>query len=191
VSEQSATIFFDAAQAALDCVCEQMDALADTDESYPGCPCLQIVPAGEPAIECCTEDECGSEGMLSVHVESIFPSDNFPNPTAEHQPCKANVWVAQIVVTVARCAPTMDEQGQPYPPADITANGLLMAKDQWAVVTALSCCLPDETTGLGKRKRRVMFGESRPLTSEGGCASFEVRAFVEAGTVCSCSGSGS
>lgn len=188
---EQAAIFFNAAQAAMDCVCEQMNLLADVDPDFPGCPCLQVIPAGEPAIECCTSDECGSEGMLSVHVDSIFPSDNFPNPTAEHQPCKANVWVAQIVVTVARCAPTMDEQGNPRPPEEITANGLLMAKDQWAVMSALSCCLPDETTGLGKRKRRVMIGESQTLVSEGGCSSFEVRAFVEAGVVCNCPDGGS
>lgn len=187
-----ATIFFDVAQAALDCVCAQMAELAADDSEYAGCPCLSFVSAGEPGIECCVEDECGQEGMLAVHVESVFPSDVFPNPTAEHQPCKAAVWVASIVVTVARCAPTMDENGNLFPPADITANGLVMAKDQWAVVTALSCCLPADVTGLGaKRKRRVMIGESRPLVSEGGCASFEVRAFVEAGNVCACPEGGS
>lgn len=182
---EQATIFFDAAQAALDCVCSQMDALAADDEAYPGCPCWAFVGASEPEINCCTEDECGQEGMLSAHVEAIFPSDNFPNPFSGFFPCKAGVWVAQVVVMVARCAPTMDEQGNPLDAADITANGLLMAKDQWAVMTGLSCCLVTDPVA-GKRKRRVQISESRALITEGGCSSFEVRAFVEAGNVCSC-----
>lgn len=180
-----ATIFYDVAEAARSCVCLAMESLAEDDAEYPGCPCLSFVSAGEPMIDCCTEDECGSEGMLSVHIESIFPSDNFPDPFGSFAPCKAGTWVAAIVVTVARCAPTVDEDGNPATPEEMSANALLLSIDQWAVVTGLSCCLVADAPS-GKRKRRVQIGESRPLVSEGGCASFEVRAFVEAGQVCGC-----
>lgn len=179
------TAIFDTAQTVLDCVCEQMDAIAVDDPTYPGCPCLTYVSAGEPQIDCCTTECEGAQGSLTVHVESVYPSDTFPNLTATFEPCKAQTWVAVLVVTAARCAPSMDEQGNNASATELTANAELMATDQYAVLTALSCCVVNEPP-LGKRKRRVLIQESRPLVSEGGCASVEVRAAVEIGQVCAC-----
>lgn len=188
-----ATAFFDVANLALTCVCDQMDSLSGADgipENY-GCPCSQFVSVGEPALDCCVSDGCdGPDGQLTVHVENVFPSDDFPNPTTIFEPCKAGTWVAALVVTVARCAPTMDEHGNPHHPMSLSANAQLMAIDQWAVLTALSCCLVNDPVP-GKRKRRVQIAGSRPLVTSGGCAAIEVRAFVEAGVVCSCQDAGS
>lgn len=179
------TGIFDTAQTALDCVCEQMDALAVEVAGYPGCPCLRYVSAGQPAIDCCIEGDCIDEGMLTVHVESVYPSDVFPSAQEGFEPCKAATWVATLVVTAARCAPPMDEQGNPASPEELSANASLMALDQYAVLTALGCCLPADAPP-GKRTRRVQIVGTQPLVSEGGCASVEVRALVEIGRVCAC-----
>lgn len=180
------TAFFDVAQSALDCVCAQMDLLSGTEVGYAGCPCYVFVSAGEPAIDCCSTGCTGPDaGMLTVHVEEAFPSDNFPSRSEGFEPCKAATWVASIVVTAARCAPTMDENGNPAAAADLSDNALLMAIDQYAILTALGCCLVNDPPG-NKRIRRVQITGSRPLVSEGGCASVEVRAAVEVGSVCAC-----
>lgn len=182
------TAFYDAAQAALDCICSQMDSLAGEEgvpEGY-GCPCRVYVSAGEPELNCCTDPSCtDAHGQLTVHVEDVFPSDEFPNPLAAFEPCKASAWATTLVVTVARCAPVLDAQGNPADPDDLSANALLMAVDQYAVMTALSCCLVDDPPA-GKRKRRVQIQASRPLLTEGGCAAVEIRAVVDAGVVCGC-----
>lgn len=178
----TATAFFDVADTALDCVCQMMDDLAATDDAYPGCPCTPYVSPGEPPIDCCTDD---CTGMLTVHVEDLFPSEEFPLVATTFEPCKAATWVASIVVTVGRCSPVMDEEGNPAEPDTLTANAAVMGKDSWAVMTALGCCLVQNAPA-GRRKRRVQIQGSRPLVADGGCAVIEVRAFVECGPVCNC-----
>jgi hypothetical protein len=180
----AATAFFDVAQAALECVCAAMNDLTGTEDVPTGyaCPCLVYVSAGPPAVDCCNVD-CTPGGMLTVHVEDVYASEDFPVRSTAFQPCKAATWVAAIVVTAARCERIKPDL-QPDPD-DLTAAALIMAVDQWAIVSALGCCLVADNIP-NKRIRRVQIVGTRPQTSEGGCASVEVRALVEAGRVCNC-----
>lgn len=175
--------FYDVAATALECICDAMDAI--TTEGYPGCPCLQFVSAGEPQIECCfSEDPCdGPAGMLTVHTEDTFPSDVFPNPSDTFEPCKAASWVSILVVTASRCAPQMDEEGNLPSIEELQSAALVQAIDTYAILQGLGCCLIADPVP-GKRKRRVKIQGVRPLTSEGGCASVEVRAAVEVAGIC-------
>lgn len=183
------TGLFDLAQTVADCVCAQMDTLAETVDGYPGCPaCLVHVSAGEPEISCC--DGTCDGGLLTVHTENVYPSDAFPEQTGTFEPCKAQTWVASIVVTVARCAPSPDEQGNGPTPEELTANAHLLAIDTYAALTALGCCLVDDPPP-AKRKRRVFINGATPMTTSGGCAAIEVRALVEVGQVCACPSEGS
>lgn len=176
--------FFDVAELVLECVCERMTVLAGEVEGYPGCSCLQYVSAGEPAIDCCVHGaECEDSGVLTVHLEDVFASDNFPARTAGFEPCKAASWVAAVVVTASRCAPMMDAEGNPAPAEELTANARLMAIDQYAILTALGCCVVTQGPA-AKRVRRVQITGTRALLSDGGCAAIEVRALVDAGVVC-------
>jgi len=178
---------FTVAQTALDCVCAAMDDLAETVEGYAGCPCLVYVSAGEPQIECCTEAfPCSDNGMLTAHLEDVYPSDNFPVPLGGFEPCKAATWVATLVITSARCARQMDDEGNIAEAQEMSDSAMLMAIDQYAILTALGCCLVAEAPAR-KAKRRVQIIGTTPQTSEGGCASVEVRALVELGPVCACS----
>lgn len=179
------TGLYDLAQIVLDCVCEQMTSLAETVEGYPGCPaCLVHVSAGEPAIDCC--DGTCEGGMLTVHLENLYPSDAFPEQTGTFEPCKAQTWVGSVVVTIARCAPSGDEPGDSPTPEELTANAHLLAIDTYAALTALGCCVVNDAPP-GKRKRRVLISGATPVTTSGGCAAVEVRALVEAGQICGCS----
>lgn len=178
------TAAYDVAQTALDCVCESMTTIALEVSDYPGCPdCRIYVSAGEPPIDCCTNDCEG--GMLTAHIEDFYPSGTFPEPLADFEPCKAATWVVALVITAARCAPTIDEMGNEASNEELTANARLMAIDQYAILTALGCCLVAEPPA-NRRKRRVLIGGSRPLVSDGACAAVEVRALVEVGQVCGC-----
>jgi hypothetical protein len=183
------TQIYDAAELALDCACTAMNDLVGEIDGYTGC-CFSYVSAGEPAIDCCLQGCEGDGAVVTVHVESVYASDVFPAPAAGFEPCKAATWVASLVVTSSRCAPTMDSQGNLAPAAALSANARIMAIDQYAILTALSCCLVNEPAP-GKRDRRVQIGESRSLVTEGGCSSVAVSALVEVGRVCSCSDSGS
>lgn len=179
------TDIFDLAQTTLDCVCDQMDALVDEVAGYPGCPCLRYVSAGEPSIDCCVNGCDEADGMLTVHVEGVYASPSFPDPPESFAPCQASAWVASVVVTASRCAPTMDEEGNPAPMADLTASALVQSVDTYAILTALGCCVSADAVA-GKRKRRVAITGMTPLVSDGGCASVEVRAAVEIAIVCGC-----
>ncbi len=132
----------------------------------------------------------GASGQLTVHRANVFPSDVFPQQTATFEPCQAQTWVAELVITAARCAPTIDEQGNPASNDLMSANALLMAVDEYAILTALGCCLVDDPPP-GKRKRRVFVQSSTPVTTEGGCSAIEFRALVEAGVICACPPEGS
>lgn len=185
------TGFFDVAQLALDCVCASLDAQAGEEgvpESYGGCPCLSYVSAGEPAVDCCTKtsgEDCSS-GVLTVHTESIYASNNFPEQQASFSPCEAASWVADIVVTLTRCHPTQTSTGKMPKAEALTEAALVQGIDTYAVLQGLGCCLSAEAIP-GKRKRRVQIVNAQALVSDGGCSVVEVRAAVEIASICGCS----
>jgi hypothetical protein len=189
----NATSFYDVARLALDCVCDKMDSLteelAEEGITY-GCPCRAYVSPSAPVFDDCCDWRCTegeSHGQLSVYINDTYPSDNFPSPSGFIFPCKPAVHVVSLVITVARCAPTMDEQGVPPPVEEIEAAAQIGAIDMWAVTTALQCCVPDNPPP-GKTKRRVQITSAgtASVPEQGGCAAIEIRAFVEAGVVCGC-----
>lgn len=184
------TAFHDVAEVVLGCVCDEMDSIAAEVDTYPGCPCWAYVSAGEAAFDHCCQDCEGQSGELTVYVSDAFPSDNFPVASAA-DPCKAATWVAQVVVTASRCAPSSDESGNPPSPEDLTANAELTSIDLYAILQGLMCCLRADPVG-HKPRRRVQISQAGSTTvpSSGGCVGTEVRAYVEVGSVCGC-GSGS
>lgn len=179
--------FYDVAELVLDCVCEKMDSLKDEDPTYAGCPCVTYVSPGEPAFDtCCQSCDGSAHGQLTVQIEDVFPSDNFPSGGQFAFPCKPASWVVQVKVVVARCVPTIDEQGHIDPAAQSEA-ALLLATDLYAALQAITCCVPAQPVP-GKTKRRVSISTAgnTTLIPEGGCGGVEVRAFIEAGPVCGC-----
>lgn len=181
------TAFYDVAEIVLDCVCEQMTTVKDTIPTYGGCPCLVYVSPGEPAFDaCCRPCDGSAHGQLTVQIEDVFPSANFPSGEQFLFPCKAAAWVVSVRIIVARCIPTMDEQGR-IDPAAQSAAAEMLATDLYAVLQALTCCVTADAVP-GKTKRRVSISAvgNVEIPSEGGCGGIEVRAAIEAGPVCGC-----
>lgn len=184
-----ALAFHSVAELVLTCACAQMDALAADPPvglEYPGCPCRQYVSPGPPAWEACC-DHCGDDvgGQLTVHVVDAFEFIEFPNRSTIVHPCRGTRWAVDLIVTVVRCGPQMDESGRDPSADSLTTAAEVGHADLWAIMQALSCCVVDDAP-FGRRKRSVLITGMRPVGEQGGCVGFEVAATVEVGGVCTC-----
>lgn len=173
------------AETVLSCVCTALDATAAEVEGALGCPCRACVVPGPPAWDSCA-DPCGPGegvgGQLSVHVARIYPSAQSEFP-AEYRTvlgargCQLPGTAVELVVTLLRCAPMINENGCPPTCEELTAAALLVHTDATSVVNALLCCLP--TTGSRRRGPRFVLGAQRILEPKGGCMGVEQRVTVE------------
>lgn len=109
------------AETVLGCVCATLEAVACEVADQPGCPCRACVVPGASAWDGCN-DLCGARdpgGQLTVHVARIHPTVAFPLEDRQVQGvrnCAAPTAIAvDLVVTLLRCAPTLDESGCPPP----------------------------------------------------------------------------
>ncbi|MGP3957014.1 hypothetical protein ACTWPT_13515 [Nonomuraea sp. 3N208] len=82
---------------------------------------------------------------------------------------------AEIVVTLLRCAPTLDERGCPPTCEDLEASARVVHVDAATVYSALMCCLPHTA---GRRGRRFIMGRTRIVGPQGGCVGVETRVTV-------------
>lgn len=187
--------FYNVASIALECVCQQMNAIRERQEAesspaaYPGCPCHAFVALAAPPHDyCCTECEGGGDGQLTVHVSNIFESENFPTPAPKIHPCKSTLWVATITVTIVRCSKVFEsERGDPPTDEEAEAEAAVGLMDRWAALQALTCCLPTVGMPVGSRRRRkVQIASSLPISDDGGCAGSITTALVDAGFICGC-----
>jgi hypothetical protein len=120
-------------------------------------------------------DDC-SCGMLAVSVGRVFLSDDFPNEQAERiSPCDAAWEVAEIVVQVIRCAPSIPEgKMDPTVAAQDLAAQVLAADGQQtlAAITSWIC---------NKRGLDIIDGITTEMTSEGpegGCVGLQLHALI-------------
>lgn len=152
------------------CVIEGLD---QTPAGAPGRQCLLLPTQSIPW------DNCDCDGQVAFAIQSVYGSDRFPVPadaTKDWSPCGPRWQVAQVVVSIVRCVPTMDEQGHPPScPAELTA-ALILEDDRTAVRQALACCLDDlktaSTIGAWALNPTVTVGEL------GGCAGVETTFLV-------------
>jgi hypothetical protein len=170
------------AETVLGCVCAALDATAAKVEDQPGCPCRACVTPGPPAWDGCDEP-CGTDGaggQLTVHVARIYPTAAFPTEErvvlgARNCPAPAAIAV-ELVITLLRCAPTMDERGCPPSCDDLAAAARTVHVDAATIYNALVCCLP--TTGARRRGPQFSPGTQRVLEPEGGCMGVEQRVTI-------------
>jgi hypothetical protein len=170
------------AETVLGCVCATLDRTAAEVEGQPGCPCRACVVPGPPAWDGCT-DPCGSGegagGQLTVHVARIYPTTTFPaedRPVLGSRGCMVPGTAVDLVVTLLRCAPTLDEHGCPPTCEELAAAAQVVHVDTASVFNALVCCLP--TTGTRRRGPLFVMGAHRVLESQGGCMGIEQRVTV-------------
>ncbi len=172
----------DLAAAVLACVCVALNDVAEQVDGQPGCPCRSCVVAGTPAWDSCT-DPCGVQdgpgGQLTVSYARWWPSTEFP---ARDQAVRGlrgcqppPTTAAELVVTLLRCAPAIDERGCPPTCEELEAVARVVHVDAATVYSALQCCLPGTA---GPRGRRFVLGEGKILGPEGGCVGVEQRVTV-------------
>lgn len=182
----------DLAQHLLGCVCAALDDTASRVEGQPGCPCVTCVHPGQPAWDsCCDCTPAGrAGGQLNVWVERVYPTGDGPWPeqqttTAGPRCLPAGTGVAaDLVVTLLRCAPAVDDQGNPPGCEALQRAARITHVDLVTVLGAATCCLP--TAGRARGSRRVLVRDARLVGPEGGCVGVEVRLTVDLGAPCLC-----
>jgi hypothetical protein len=108
---------------------------------------------GEIAWDNC---ECG---QLVVSIGRQFPSNEFPfdagtgigtgvGVVSRQSRCGSPIWIIEYEISILRCAPIQDEQGDPPPCADLDESARRLAIDAWAVRTGIGCCLAELKTEL-------------------------------------------
>jgi hypothetical protein len=167
----------------LACVCQALNDAAGTVEDQPGCPCRACVVPGQPAWDSC-EDPCTGEagGQLSVSVVRLYGStlDQFPVEVRAVQGvkgCPPLLTAVDLLVTVLRCAPTMDEGGCPPSCEDLADAARVLHVDMVTVANSVLCCLPG-TDPARPRGRRFVLGAQRTVGPQGGCVGLEQRVTV-------------
>ncbi|MFI0827299.1 hypothetical protein ACH4Q7_22905 [Streptomyces roseolus] len=169
----------------LGCVCAALTEAAAGDTSRPGCPeCRACVVPGQVAWDSC-EDPCtgSSDGQLSVSVARLYAAtlDSFPTEARVVYGMKGctppPLTAVELVVTLLRCAPIVDESGCPPPCADLAASARILHLDMVTVANALLCCLPG-TSPSRPRGRRFVLGQQKTIGPQGGCVGLEQRVIV-------------
>lgn len=137
--------------------------------------------AGEPARICTVPgalawDECDC-GLLAITVDRIYPSNAFPTEAAPTlAACTAAYEVADLTVTVLRCAP--NPVGNALAPTCVAldAAALTWFLDMDAVRGALGCCL----AGLrdAGTVEELVLRDTVPAGPQGGCVGSDTRLTV-------------
>lgn len=174
----------DLTEAVLGCVCAALARAAQEVDGQPGCPCRACVVPGQPAWDSC-DDPCGQDpvgGQLSVSVARIYGSSDSEFP-AEGRVVQGvrnctppPVTAVELVITLLRCAPTLDETGCPPSCDELSRASQVLDVDMVTVFNALLCCLPGTSTA--RRGRKFVMGVQRVLGPEGGCVGLEQRVTV-------------
>lgn len=178
----------DLAEGVLGCVCAALDAAAvDGVEGALGCPCRACVVPGLPAWDGCDglDGGCdgGPPGQLTVNVRQVFPTspDRFPAVDTSVQGVRGcappHATGVELVITLLRCAPVMDETGCPPSCEELTEAARAVHVDAATVYSALYCCLPGLSPN-PRRPRRFVLGAQQILGPAGGCVGLEQRVTV-------------
>jgi len=153
------------------CACDALESgVCPGEESPCGCPCRMFISVGPPVWD---EQACCTDGQLTAHVDRVYPVGNFPSQNSQVNLCQTPL-AADFIITLLRCYPVMDEQGNAPTHLELQVAGEAFARDLWILTTALLCCL-----GAKKRRQKFVFNGSRFVGPQGGCAGIELRFTVE------------
>jgi hypothetical protein len=179
----------DIANEVLACVCAALDEAAAKDETecLPGCPERTCVVPGTPAWDSCGEMDCPGAvgGQLTVHFVGIRPGerDRATLQMAARGCTPPPVTVAELVVTLLRCAPMPDDQGCPPTCEEMEMAARVLHADAVTVWQALTCCLP-EISGSRRAPKWELLSGPQTVGPQGGCVGVEQRLRVTLPAVC-------
>jgi hypothetical protein len=174
------------AEELLGCVCLALDEVAAANPDLAGCPtCRTCVVPGQAAWDSCGEC-CGGNGevggQLTVGVARMYSStyETFPaedRTVRDARGCRFPVTAVELVVTLLRCAPGPDDQGNPPLCEELAESARQLHADGFVVHNSIMCCIP--RTSKARNGRRFVMGQQRVLGPEGWCVGVEQRVIVE------------
>lgn len=150
----------------LDCACQFLE-----DAARPACQCYPTI--GPPVVgPCCTCDEEGSSGNLTINFETMYPADaNTLERVVRVFPCRrGGTTAADFTLVLTRCYPTLGDDGQLPAVEDIEEAAHDLHVDGNLLYDALTCC-PDVRV-----RWRDLVVDSDP---EGGCSIIAARITVD------------
>lgn len=122
-------------------------------------------------------DECQC-GQLAQAIRRTYGSDTFPavSVTDNQGKCGPQWQVAEVLISVARCVPGPDINGEP-PGCDLLLTAALtMESDRSSVRQSLACCL--QSMYQSKRIGAYAIGESATVGDLGGCVALETLVWI-------------
>lgn len=139
-----------------------------------------IVP-GEIAWDQC---QCG---QLVIAETQRFPSLSFPLEGADRtQECGSPYLVVQLTVSLTRCVPVMDQDGNPPDCGELSVAAQQLSKDMSAVRKAAECCLDTTWNDTSQGLVAYELGAQTVVGPEGGCAGSELVVFLGFANGCGC-----
>lgn len=149
----------------LSCACNALE-----ENSNCGCPCRMFVSVGPPVWD---DAACCTDGQLAVSLDRMYPFSNFPAQSNAVNLCQTPLAI-DITVSLLRCYPTIDEQGNAPTHVQLGAASGELIRDLYVMTVGLLCCLASK----GRQQKFVYLG-SRLSGPQGGCAGAEARFTVE------------
>lgn len=186
------TAVHDMAADILACVCAALEQAAAEDDTgcLPGCPTRACVVPGRPAWDSCGQEDCGDEvgGQLTVHLVGLRPAPTTGDATRVAMAAAGcgppPRTVAELVVTLLRCAPVPDDTGCPPDCEEMDAAARVVHADAVTVWSALTCCLPEITHSRRGTPRWELPAGPQIVGPQGGCVGVEQRVLVTMPAVC-------
>ena len=169
-----------------------VDALDQTPAGAPCRQCLLLPTFVIPWDNCgpcdCGSQDCDCNGQVALAIQSVWGSNVSqltPMTDAPWIKCGPRYWVAQVIASVTRCVPAIDEAGHP-PSCDAElAAAIRLEQDRTAVRQAIACCLNDLYNAHPPGVAAWILGPSVTVGESGGCAGSETT-FTIGASACDC-----
>jgi hypothetical protein len=164
-----------------------IEALDQTPARAPCRQCLLLPTQIIPWDNCgCLDDSC--TGQVALAIRSVYNSNSFPQPATQEpwSPCPPRYIVYQVVVSVTRCVPTMNERAEAPACADELVAAITLENDRTAIRQAINCCLREARSATPQYLSTWSLSPSVTIGEQGGCAGVETEFFVGVPSVCAC-----
>lgn len=152
-------------------------ALTNTTNGAPERQC--VMPGAEIAW-----DDCDCGGQLGVAIPRRYPSNSFPNEAVVIRDCENAIIVAQLIMNLARCAPSSSDDGSPPSCQDLMEAARRQEQDAYIVRATAQCILE----GLERTSDLSNFNITEHVTvgPSGGCYATELKINVGFYINCGC-----
>lgn len=164
---------FQVAQALIQCAYDAVDHTGTLAIQRHG------VVIGEIAWDQC---QCG---QLVISEQRRFLSRSFPVEEVDHTAECGGPWlVTQLSLSLARCVPDMDVNGQPPAVADLTTAAGQLSKDMTDTQQGVQCCLDNLYNA--NQVEAWELGAFEVVGPSGGCAGFSLLVYLGHTNPCGC-----